>query len=156
MICFQKNEDTEYLKSLDELIKKLSSQFPVQFHYARINKEAEINRRKSMKRAYEAILSPTECRRDESNSDAIIGDFFIDVTPGPSVDKVIYGTETAKRMESDTDFISLNSAETEKQIEKSTNQLYEDYMSNLLYIAPNFTRMQKNCNRQGRKTLLQI
>lgn len=109
-----------------------------------------------MKPDRRTVLDGTKSQKDTSSLDKTVGGFSIDVNPGPSRKKIIYETKIKAETESSKEFIPLNSAERKKQIEIRSNQLYEDYMSNLLYIAPNFGRMQKNCNKQSEKRLLGI
>lgn len=130
MINLQVKDDGIYLKPLDQLIKQLCCQFPVPLHYAWIRDKTKIEERKLTKRSIQKEETI------ENRPDMNIENFSIDVTPGPSIEKVT----VPEKISTDVDFIPL------KSITHSSN--CEDYMKNLLYIAPNFIRMQKNCNRQ--------
>ena len=144
-VILQIDDNDQYLKPLDTLIKRICNKFPVPLHYERIRDRASDSGRRVENHGFQATFSHKNTSITEGHSETSVEDFFVDVTPGPALDTISCVTEIPEKMNVDDESIPFNLTE------KSTNQLYENYINNLLYIAPKFSQMQKNSNKQRKK-----
>lgn len=124
------------MKTFDSLIVRLSLKFPLPLNHAWILRKNK---------------PPTEKKRKffKIESEFAPGDIFIDRLPGTSKESVSPISHPGEK--SSLDFIPVDSATGCGSSTQSATQLRDDFINNLLYIAPNFKRMQKNTNKFRRK-----